>query len=117
MTALDPYGQKLPGRTEASDALCIRCPWCSDQIDDLAVPIEALQHAHEIDVLTGRGNWLFEGRVFDGAACECPRCARPLLVKFVTDRLELASQSRSLVIAPMRTRADCRYLAEKMGLF
>ena len=108
----EPVEHKLPDRTWAGDAIAVRCPWCRDVIDDLAVPIEALQHAHEIDVLTGRGNWLYRNREFDGAACECPRCGRGLLVKFVREHGE-----RSLVVAPQMSKADARFLAEKMGLF
>lgn len=114
---IDPSGHKLPDRTEAVGALACRCPWCHDDIDDLSIPMDSLRAAHEGDTLTGHGNWLLESREFEGAETVCPRCGRGLLVKFVRDRYAPHSQMRSLVIAPLRSEADRRFIAEKLGLF
>ena len=114
---IDPTGQKLPDRTVAVDALSPRCPWCRDEISDLAIPIEALSLAHEARQLTGEGNWLYEGRPFTGAETVCPRCGRGILVKFVHQADNPISHQRSTVIAPIRSEADRRLLAERAGLF
>jgi len=111
-TAIDPTGHQLPDRTYSIDACAPRCPWCRDEITDLAIPIDALLSAHEGSHLTGKGNWLLKRREFTGAETECPRCGRGLLVKFVAD-----SEERMVVIAPVRSPADCRFIAERMGLF
>lgn len=117
-SSLDPTGHQLPDRTTAVDAWSPRCPWCRDEITDLAVPIEALQAAWEAKTLTGTGNWLYRDRPFTGAEAECPRCGRGLLIKFVTDREAVRSDWRQTVLfAPLRSEADCRFIAEKMGLF
>ena len=118
MTHLDPAGHKLPDRTLAVDAWQPRCPWCRDEINDLAVPIGALRAAHEARSLTGTGNWLYRDRTFTGTEAECPRCGRGLLIKFVqdTDAIQKAWK-RTVIIAPLRSEADCRFIADKMGLF
>jgi hypothetical protein len=108
---MNDYWDDLPDRKWVGDALAPRCPWCRDEICDLSIPIGALQDAWEHGVLTGKGNWLWRGRRFEGAACSCPRCQRPLLVKLVQDHWALRSHERFLIIATARTPADARYLA------
>lgn len=109
------YWDDLPDRKWVGDAIAPRCPWCRDEICDLAIPIGALQDAWEAKTLTGKGNWLWRGRQFEGAPCTCPRCERPLLVKFVRDPDALPSHERFLIIAASRTQADVQYLADKTG--
>lgn len=115
---IDPTGHKLPDRTTAVDAWQPRCPWCRDEICDLQLTIEALQTAWEAKTLTGRGNWRYQDRLFTGVEATCPRCGKGLLVKFVENREAVQEAWRQeLVIAPVRSEADCRFIAWQMGLF
>lgn len=110
------YWDDLPDRKWSGDAISPRCPWCRDEISDLVIPLDALMQAHEHAELIGHGNWLYRGREFTGAACQCPRCEKPLLVKFVHDREALHSQARAMIIAPVRSETDVRFLSAKAGV-
>ncbi|MBX9708025.1 MAG: hypothetical protein K2X61_08860 [Caulobacteraceae bacterium] len=107
----------LPDRTVSYDAMVPRCPWCRDDISDLSVPLSALDAAWEDDTLTGSGNWLYREREFHGAEAACPRCGKGILLKFVEQRDDAPYWRRKLVIAPVMSEADRRYLLDKMGLF
>lgn len=97
----------LPERTHGMDGCAPRCPWCRADLNDAPVTVGDLASAHERGVLTGRGNWLYRGRRFDdGIPLDCPECAKPSLVRFVTD-----GDEKEVVIAPTRTAADARYEA------
>jgi hypothetical protein len=96
----------MPDRTWTSDIWGPRCPWCRQDIDDVAVTLADLTAAWVERSATGKGNWLYRERPFNGIPAACNACGKAILVKLVVD-----DGDRRMIVAGVRTEADQRLLA------
>jgi transcriptional regulator with XRE-family HTH domain len=94
-------------RSYISDGAGLRCPWCRTyDIAQAAVPLEALQQAHEGDMLRKPKRGQAGDAPVSALTIDCPRCGHPSMISLVAD----AGWQPAIKLTPVRTAADLAYL-------